>query len=96
MLIAVGVDNNDKIASHLGRTEMFMIFDRKGDRVKFVEMRKRKSVENEKLIDDIRDCRFVIAENIGPGMTDKLIDAGIAPVREARTKDPVYAVKILG
>lgn len=95
MLIAVGVDNEDKIAPHLGKTEMFMIFDRKGERVKFIEMRKRKSCENENLIDDIKDCKFVIAENIGPGMCDRLTDAGIAVVRENRTKDPSYAVKLM-
>lgn len=95
MLIAVAVDGDDKISSHLGKTEMFMIFTRKGERVKFVEMRKRKSCENENLVDDIKDCKFVISENIGPGMMDRLIDAGIAPVKESRTKDPVYAVKLM-
>lgn len=95
MLIAVAVDSDDKISSHLGKTEMFMIFTRKGERVKFVEMRKRKSCENENLVDDIKDCKFVISENIGPGMMDRLIDAGIAPVKENRTKDPVYAVKLM-
>lgn len=95
MLIAVAVDNDDKIAQHLGKTEMFMIFNRKGERVKFIEMRKRKTCENEKLVDDIKDCKFVIAENIGPGMCDKLTDAGIAAIRENRTKDPTYAVKLI-
>lgn len=97
MLIAVGVDDEDKIASHLGKTEMFMIFARKGERVKFVEMRKRKTVcqEHDNLIEDIKDCKFVIAENIGPGMMDRLIDAGIAPIKENRTKDPIYAVKLI-
>ena len=59
-----GVDENDKISDHLGKTQLFMIFDRKGDRVKFIEMRKRKSVENEGIIEDIKDCKFVISENI--------------------------------
>ncbi len=95
MLIAVGVDENDKISEHPGKTQLFMIFDRKGDRVKFIEMRKRKSIENEGIIEDIKDCKFVISENIGPGMCDRLIDAGIAPIKESRTKDPVYAVKII-
>jgi predicted Fe-Mo cluster-binding NifX family protein len=97
MLIAVGVDREDKIAPHLGKTELFMIFDRKGERVKFMEMRKRTLVskEHDNLIEDIKDCKFVIAENIGPGMTDRLIDAGISPIRENRTKDPVYAVKLI-
>lgn len=97
VLIAVAVDNDDKIAPHLGKSEMFMIFDRKGERVKFIEMRKRKSFgsENENLVEDIRDCKFVIAENIGPGMFDRLTDAGIAPIRENRTKDPCYAIKLI-
>ena len=97
MLIAVGVDREDKIAPHLGKTELFMIFDRKGERVKFMEMRKRTLVskEHDNLIEDIKDCKFVIAENIGPGMTDRLIDAGISPISENRTKDPVYAVKLI-
>ena len=47
MLIAVGVDREDKIAPHLGKTELFMIFDRKGERVKFMEMRKRTLVSKE-------------------------------------------------
>ena len=95
VLIAVAVDNDDKIAPHLGKSEMFMIFDRKGERVKFIEMRKRKNCEHENLVEDIRDCKFVIAENIGPGMFDRLADAGIAPIRENRTKDPCYAIKLI-
>jgi|GEM_PF-5901077 len=94
VLIAVAVDNDDKIASHLGKSEMFMIFDRKGERVKFIEMRKRKNT-SEHLIEDIKDCKFVIAETIGPGMRDSLINAGISPILEKRTKDPCYAVKII-
>lgn len=95
VLIAVAVDNDDKIAPHLGKSEMFMIFDRKGERVKFIEMRKRKKCEHENLVEDIKDCKFVIAENIGPGMFDRLTDAGIAPIRENRTKDPCYAIKLI-
>lgn len=95
MFIAVGVDNEERIVPQLDETEIFMIIDRKGDRVKFVEKRERKSMEEKNLIEEIKDCRYVIAENIGPTIRNMLIDAGISPVREARTKDPVYAVKIL-
>ena len=77
MLIAVGVDNEDKIAPHLGKTELFMIFTRKGERVKFVEMRKRTLVskEHDNLIEDIKDCKFVIAENISLSLASRFLNS---------------------
>lgn len=96
MLVAVGVDENDKITSHLGKTRIFMVFDRVGEKIKFVEMRKTSGEHKNHIIEDIKDCKFVISGQIGAGMMDNLIVTGITPVVESKTDNPIEAVKRLG
>lgn len=95
MLIAVGVDENDQVSPHLGKTKLFMIFDRVKDDVKFVEMRKSSGEHKDHMIEDIKDCKFIISGQMGNGMFDNLQLMGITPVIETRTKNPIEAVRRL-
>ncbi|WP_319202923.1 NifB/NifX family molybdenum-iron cluster-binding protein [uncultured Ilyobacter sp.] len=93
MKIAVGVNDAGMIASHLGKTKIFLIFSKVGDEVSFVERRVTDGQHTNHIIDDINDCDAVISGKIGAGMVESLKKISIEAVIQEDIADPFEAVE---
>ncbi len=93
MKIAVGVNDFGVVASHLGKTSRFFIFEVNGKEVEFLEMRDSNSDKSNHIIEEIKDCSGVISGSIGEGMLDNLKKNGITAVIESVITDPEKAVE---
>lgn len=95
MKVAVSINSNGMIAPHLGRTKLFFIFEKNGDKVKFLEKRESIKINNDHIIDEITDCKYVISGKIGDGMVESLKKDGIKAIIEEDTFNPKEAVEKL-
>ena len=93
MRIAVSVDGNEKISKHLGKCKTFLIFEKENENVNFGEVRTTDGNHQNHVIEDIKDCQYVISAKIGEGMVANLEKMGIKAVEESETDDPMEAVK---
>lgn len=95
MRVAVSVNEDEMIASHLGRCRTFYVFNKEEQDIKFVEMRSASGEGKEHFIPALQDCSVIISGQIGEGMIQGLAEAGIKAVVERTTTDPLEAVKRL-
>lgn len=97
MLIAVTVDNENKLSSSIENTEQILIFNRKFDRIKLVESKIKLSECYHDLIEVIKGCKYIVSSYIdcGSEISRPLTDLGIKIVKEERTKDPCYAIRLI-
>lgn len=97
MLIAVFTNKENKISSCLEETKNLMIYDRKFEKVKFIENRFINDSGIKNLVYDISDCKFIISKYIiyGSDLFKKFSDLGIQIIKEDRTIDPLYAVRLM-
>ncbi|MBZ4683948.1 MAG: hypothetical protein PWP46_946 [Fusobacteriaceae bacterium] len=93
MRIAVAVNEFGKISSHLGKATIFFIFTLEKSKAIFVEKRDVEGNFTNHIIDDIKDCCYVISSKIGEGMKENLIKMGIIPIVEIFTDNPKEAVE---
>lgn len=97
MLIAVLVNIDDKISSNHRETNKITIYDRKFERVKFIEDRVIDDFSMKSFIDNLKDCKIIVSKYIehSSDFFNKLSDLGIRVVKEVRTRDPLYAVRLI-
>jgi len=90
--IAVSVNNNEEIVSHLGKAKIFYIFSKDKEEISFIESRVTEGNHENHIIEDIKDCNTVISGKIGTGMVESLKKLGIKAITEKSTLNPVKAI----
>lgn len=97
MLIAVPVDYENKLSSSIEETKEIHIYNRKFERVKLIERKIKLSESYQDLIDVIKDCKYIVSSyiDIGSEISNSLTDLGIKIIKEVRTKDPCYAIRLI-
>lgn len=93
MKIAVSVDENGMVSGHLGRNKIFLIFDANESKVEFIDKRITDGRHENHIIEDIKDCTYVLSAQIGEGMVKNLANMGITAVVETEITNPRKAVK---
>ncbi len=83
MRIAVSSDDGVHVNRHFGDSEVFLIFEREGSEIKFLEIRRKKEKRINRhsdrwltAFDLLDDCEILICREIGD-----------APLREARERN---------
>lgn len=97
MLIAVPVDYENKLSSSIEETKEILIYNRKFERVKLIERKIKQSESYYDLIEVIKDCKYIVSNYIDTGseISKSLTDLGIKIIKEGRTKDPCYAIRLI-
>lgn len=97
MLIAVAVDNENKLSKNIESTEQILIFNRKFDRIKLIESKCKLSECSHDLVEVIKGCKYIVSSYIDSGseISNSLTDLGIKIIKEDRTKDPCYAIRLI-
>jgi len=88
MKIAVASDDGTTISHHFGRAMGFVVFDVEGNEVKGREYRQSKgkhsgecgSCDHATMIDNIKDCKYVICYGMGRRIYDDLLQARVTPI----------------
>ncbi|OCL27250.1 dinitrogenase iron-molybdenum cofactor biosynthesis protein [Orenia metallireducens] len=92
MKVAVSVNSNEEIISHLGKAKIFYIFSKDSEEITFIESRVTDGNHENHIIEDIKDCDVVISGKIGRGMVESLRGLGIKAIIETTTLNPVKAI----
>lgn len=97
--IAVASNDGQNINEHFGRARHFLIFDRVDEHFKLVEVREiipphcaqepQEHHDIDSLIEVLKDCRFILANQIGPGATQQLASNGIKGFAVSGTIDQI-------
>lgn len=97
MLIAVTVNKENKLSLNIEDTELILIFNRKFNRIKLVESKSRNGEYYYDLVETIKGCKYIISRYIDadPEISRALTDLGIKSIKESRTRDPYYAVRLI-
>ena len=88
MKIAVASDDGRTISHHFGRALGFVVFDLEGNEVKGREYRENRgkhsgecgSCDHATMIDNIKDCKYVICYGMGRRIYDDLLQEKVTPV----------------
>lgn len=95
MKVAVSINEEGKISSHLGKAKIFYVFEKINEKVKFLEKRTTEGNHTNHIIEDIKDCDVIISGKIGDGMFENLKKNGIKPIIEENISNPKEAVEKL-
>lgn len=96
MKIAIASDDKKAISHHFGRAQGFVIFDIKENKIKSREYRENigkssgecGSCNHSAMIENVKDCEFVISYGMGQRIYDDLVNSNITPiVTEEKTVD---------
>ncbi len=97
--IAVASDDGIYITGHVGRCEMFIIFDTKEDKIMNIEKRVNNFTnhrlgghhahehrgKHHRIIEGLKDCSVLICSGAGPGLINDLENNGINVILTAET-----------
>ena len=95
MKVAVSINEEGKISSHLGKAKIFYVFEKINEKVKFLQKRTTEGNHTNHIIEDIKDCDVIISGKIGDGMFENLKKNGIKPIVEENISNPKEAVEKL-
>ena len=85
--VAVATRDGETVNAHFGRTPFFYIYDVSKEKIEFVERRNAVEVRQQqfshnetvmkKIVELLKDCKSVVAEQIGAGAARNLLESGI-------------------
>lgn len=88
MKIAIASDDRENISGHFGRAKGFSVFEIENGKAKSEEYRENigrhsgscHSCDHEVMINNIKDCKYVISFGMGQRIYDDLVKNGISAV----------------